>query len=180
MDSIDFRNKLVKVYFHNGTVVSGFVEYWSDGKTILHAENGNLMIIHNTLQNVMMVHVTMTKTNVGADEIPKEREKELHNFVEKKMREQQEKVAVQPKEEESDMTTRLRRLATSRTQQIKNERNRIAQILHRNPPSVSPEKTKEEVMQEYNKKYELPNYAQLGSVHRPSKKNRRGPGTNSP
>lgn len=176
MDSIDFRGKLVKVYFHNGTVVSGTVEYWTDGKSILQAENGNVMIIHNTLQNIMMVHVTMPKTNVS-DEAPKDREKTIHDFVEKKMKEQQEMVAVQPKEKESEMTTRLRHLATSRNQQIKNERNRIAQILHR--PGVSPEKTKEEVIQEYNSKYELPNYTQLGSVHHSSKKNRRGPGTNS-
>lgn len=46
----------VKILFVNGTSAEGVVHSWSDGKSVLVAENKESMcIIHNTLENVLTV-----------------------------------------------------------------------------------------------------------------------------
>jgi hypothetical protein len=82
--------QFVQVRFHNGIFFDATVKEWSDGKSILILSDQNEVIIHNTLQNVLLVKIIKTK-NVSeetksepikeklVDEL--EKEKKQHNAV---------------------------------------------------------------------------------------------------
>lgn len=56
------KNQLVNIYFKNSVSIQGIVVEWTDGKSVLRSpHNRNLIIIHNTLENVQMVYIELEK-----------------------------------------------------------------------------------------------------------------------
>lgn len=55
---IPSKNQWVKVFFRNSTQAEGYVEFWSDEKAVLRADEGlSLLIIQDVKADIMLVKV---------------------------------------------------------------------------------------------------------------------------
>ena len=56
-------DKKVKIFFKNGLTAEGVVIEWTDKKSILKSEaSDNILIINNSIDNVIMINVSCNKT----------------------------------------------------------------------------------------------------------------------
>jgi hypothetical protein len=61
-----FEGERVKIYFKNGLVEEGIVEFWSQHKSVLRAISGNnLFIIQNTLQDVLGLKIFRDQPSIS-------------------------------------------------------------------------------------------------------------------
>ena len=75
----------VSVYFKNGVTAQGIVVEWSNGKSILKSpHNCNLLLIHNTIQNIQMVYVELEAQRPGAPVTASFRPEPQSNLINKK------------------------------------------------------------------------------------------------
>ena len=135
----------VRVYFNNGTIVEGFVDNWTDKVSWLVAENGNLMVIYNTSQNVTMIHLLV---NSLGEEIKNESQEEVEELP---------KSNVIPRQ----MINKQRKMTRE------NIGNRSA-----NYPPISPPGVVKEAVEEMERKYEFPNFTKSSFAVRSSAKTR--------
>jgi hypothetical protein len=156
----DLRGKLVKLFFKNGMVVEGRVRSWSPTISVLGVDNPlapGYLIIHETMQNVMMVRVlevTATKPSPvswqepladGPPQLP-------------------------PGQAEADPVMRARKLAEIRKRQIQEHKTQLSERLQRG--TVAGASTTEV-------NYEYPNLSKLKPVNRTKSQTSRRSGGNS-
>lgn len=140
---IDLKDKHIKVHFKNGISAEGIVVEWTDTRSVLKSlENEDLLIIHETSQNVMLIRIYMDEIKV----IP--RINLNQKIVDDDM---DEKFIPDPK-------LHLMKLVELRKLQLQEEKAQVAKKLRKSfVPSGA--------VKEY---YDYPNFAKLKSANGPA------------
>ena len=142
----NLAGRKVKAYFRNNTILEGVVEEWSQDLAVLANGRGDLLIINNPRQDVMLIEVFAFEDYSDESEDP---------------------VESYPEEDivyDDALDKRAHEMVKTRMTAISREKNQIKNLLTRAEPTVS--KMKE--------RYELPDFSQRIPNVRPSTKARRG------
>lgn len=113
---MNLSNKHIKIHFKNGLTVEGIVIEWTDGKSIIKSlASEDLMVIHQTLENVMMFRVLTEKQKIepsSLKQMPDVIFEEEENF-------------------KSDPKLEVMKLVELRKLQLKEEKEAIAKALRK-------------------------------------------------